>query len=131
MEPKPQRLYPDLTTQSATVWPTIDLRDAFYSIPIDNSHMSEQSAPCLPDDTSSSDDETDPTLKTTIEEKEYNTIPGSAIATAIATSFRTAQVNPTVPRGKIYLKRKQPSSSQRTAAKRIRSDKCSAVCIIL
>ena len=38
-------------------------------------------------------------LKTSIEERQYNTIPGSAIATHIALSYSRVQVNPTVERG--------------------------------
>ena len=38
-------------------------------------------------------------LKTSIEERQYNTILGSAIATHIALSYSRMQVNPTVERG--------------------------------
>ena len=38
-------------------------------------------------------------LKTSIEKRQYNTIPGSAIATHIALSHSKAQANPTVERG--------------------------------
>ena len=40
-----------------------------------------------------------PRLKTSIEERQYNSIPGSAIATHIALSYSRAQVNPTVETG--------------------------------
>ena len=50
-------------------------------------------------DSDSDDNEIDPRLKTSIEERQYNTIPGSALATQIALSHYTAQANPTVERG--------------------------------
>ena len=50
-------------------------------------------------DSDSDDNDIDPRLKTSIEERQYNTIPGSAIATQIALSHSRAQVNPTVERG--------------------------------
>ena len=50
-------------------------------------------------DSDSNDNETNPRLKTSIEERQYNTIPGSAIATCIALIYSRAQVNPTVERG--------------------------------
>ena len=49
-------------------------------------------------DSDSDDNEIDPRLKTSIEERQYNTIPGSAIATQTALSQSRAQVNPTVER---------------------------------
>ena len=50
-------------------------------------------------DSDSDDNDIDPRLKTSIEERQYNTIPGSAIATQIALSQSRAQVNPTMERG--------------------------------
>ena len=50
-------------------------------------------------DSDSDDNKINPRLKTSIEERQYNTIPGSAIATCIALSYSRAQVNPTVERG--------------------------------
>ena len=50
-------------------------------------------------DSDSDNIEIDPRLKTSIEERQYNTIPGSTIATQIALSHSRAQVNPTVERG--------------------------------
>ena len=50
-------------------------------------------------DSDSDDNEIDPRLKTSIEERQYNTIPGSTIATQIALSHSRAQVNLTVERG--------------------------------
>ena len=50
-------------------------------------------------DSDSDNNEINPRLKTSIEERQYNTIPGSAIATCIALSYSRAQANPTVERG--------------------------------
>ena len=50
-------------------------------------------------DSDSSNNEINPRLKTSIEERQYNTTPGLAIATRIALSYSRAQVNPTVERG--------------------------------
>ena len=50
-------------------------------------------------DSDSDDNEIDPRLKTSIEERQYNTIPGSTIATQIALSHSRAQANPTMERG--------------------------------
>ena len=50
-------------------------------------------------DSDSNDNEINPRLKTSIKEKQYNTIPGSAIATQITLSHSRAQANPTVERG--------------------------------
>ena len=50
-------------------------------------------------DSYSDDNEINPRLNTSIEEKQYNTIPGSAIPTQIALSYSRVQVNPTMERG--------------------------------
>ena len=50
-------------------------------------------------DSDSDDNEIDPKLKTSIEERQYNIIPGSTIATQIALSHSRAQANPTVEKG--------------------------------
>ena len=49
-------------------------------------------------DSDSDDNPIDPRLKTSIEERQYNTIPGSALATQIALSHSRAQANPTMER---------------------------------
>ena len=53
----------------------------------------------LTDSDYSDDNEVNPRFKTFIEERQYNTIPGSAIAARIALSYSRAQMNPTVERG--------------------------------
>ena len=50
-----------------------------------------------PTDSNTSDDtEVNPTFKTSVEERQYNTISGSVTATCIALSHSRAQANPTV-----------------------------------
>ena len=49
-------------------------------------------------DSDSDENNINPRLKTSTEERQYNTIPGSAIATHIALSYSRAQVNPSVER---------------------------------
>ena len=50
----------------------------------------------LTDSDTSGDNDINPILKMTVEEREYGTIPGSAIATCITISHSRAQANPTV-----------------------------------
>ena len=50
-------------------------------------------------DSDSDNNEINPRLKTSIEERQYNTIPGSAIATQIALRHSRVQANPTMERG--------------------------------
>ena len=68
-------------------------------------------------DSDSDDNEINPRLKTSIEEKQYNTIPGSAIATQIALSHSRAQMNPTMERGppRQKTKIKKPSTEDKKA----------------
>ena len=60
----------------------------------------------LTDSDTSDDTEINPRLKTSVEEREYDTIPGSAIATQIALIHSRAQVNPTVECGPLCQKAK-------------------------
>ena len=72
----------------------------------------------LSDSDSSDDNKVDPQLKTSVEERQYNTIPGSAIATCIALSYSRAQANPTVERGPPHQKVKvNKPSAQKTKDK--------------
>ena len=50
-------------------------------------------------DSVSDDNDIDPRLKSLIGERQYNTIPGSAIVTQVALSHSRVQANPTVERG--------------------------------
>ena len=53
----------------------------------------------LTDSATSDDTEVNPRFKTSVEEREYNTIPGSATATQIVLSHSKAQANPTIEHG--------------------------------
>ena len=53
----------------------------------------------LSDSDTSYEEPVSPILKTSVEERHYRTIPGSALATKIALSHSRAQANPTVERG--------------------------------
>ena len=52
----------------------------------------------LSDSDSSDNNKINPRLKTSVEERQYNTRPGSAIATCIALSYSRVQANPTIER---------------------------------
>ena len=72
----------------------------------------------LTDSDSSDNNEVNPRLKTSIEERQYNTIPGSAIATRIALNYSRAQANPTIERGPPHQKVKpNKPSAEETKAK--------------
>ena len=53
----------------------------------------------LTDSDTSDDTEVNPRFKTSVKDREYNTIPGSATATQIALSHSRAQANLTVEHG--------------------------------
>ena len=53
----------------------------------------------LSDSDTSEEEPINPILKTSVEERHYGTIPGSALATQAALSHSRAQANPTVERG--------------------------------
>ena len=65
----------------------------------------------LSDSDSSDNNEINPRLKTSVEERQYNTIPGSAIATRIALSYSRVQANPTIERGPPHQKAKTDKPS--------------------
>ena len=65
----------------------------------------------LTDSDTSDDTEVNPRFKTSVEEREYNTIPGSATATQIALSHSRAQANPTIECGPLQWKVKVKKSS--------------------
>ena len=66
----------------------------------------------------SDDKEVNPRFRTSVEERQYNTIPGSATATCIALSFSRAQANPTVERRPPCQKSKvNKPSTDKTKAK--------------
>ena len=53
----------------------------------------------LTDSNTSDDTQVNPRFKISVEERQYNTIPGSVMATRIALSHSRVQANPTVERG--------------------------------
>ena len=71
----------------------------------------------LTDSDSSDDNKVNPQFKTSVEERQYKTIPGSAITTHIALSYSRVQVNPTIERGPPCQKVKvnKPSAQKRKA----------------
>ena len=72
----------------------------------------------LTDSDSSDNNKVNPRFKTSVEERQYNTIPGSAIATHIALSYSRVQVNPTVEGGPPCQKVKaNKPSTEKTKAK--------------
>ena len=74
----------------------------------------------LTDSDSSDDNKVNPRFKTSVEERQYNTIPGLAIATRMALSYSRAQANPTVERGPPHQKVKvNKPSAEKTKAKAI------------
>ena len=58
----------------------------------------------LTDSDTSDDTEVNPRCKTSVEERVYNTIPGSATATRIALSHSRAQANLTIEHGPLHQK---------------------------
>ena len=56
----------------------------------------------LTDSDTSDDTKVNPRFKISVEEREYNTIPGSAIATQIALSHSRAQANLTIEHGPLH-----------------------------
>ena len=71
----------------------------------------------LSDGDSSDDNKINPRLQTSVEERQYNTIPGSAIATCIALSYSRKQANPTIGRGPLHQKTKtNKPSAEKTKA---------------
>ena len=65
----------------------------------------------LTDSDSSDDNEVNPRFKTSVEERQYNTIPGLAISTHIVLSYSKAPTNPMVEQGLHYQKVKINKSS--------------------
>ena len=66
----------------------------------------------------SDDNKVNPRFKTSVEERQYHTIPGSATATCTALSYSRAQVNPMVESGPPHQKSKvNKPSTDKTKAK--------------
>ena len=71
----------------------------------------KQEEPKLTDSESSEEDTVPQHFKTTTEEREYGTVPGSAAATTAALSYTRAQCNLTVERG--------PEKKRKTKVKKL------------
>ena len=88
------------------------------------------------DSDSSDDNEINPRLKTSVQERQYNTIPQSAIATHIALSYSRAQVNPTIERGPPHQKvkinkpsiEKTKAETSSTSHRQIMTNYCDILC---
>ena len=80
----------------------------------------ENQSKSLTDSDTSDDSEVNPRFKTSVEEGQYNTIPGSVTATCIALSNSRAQANPTIEEGPPQRKVKVKKSSTDKA-----KDRCS------
>ena len=68
-------------------------------------------------DDDTSEEEVDPHLRTTPEERDYGTILGSAQATQAALSYSRAQTNPTVECGPLRQRRNQHPPQDTTEQK--------------
>ena len=68
----------------------------------------------LTDSDASDDNEVNPRFKTSVKERQYNTIPGSVTATHVAHSHSRAQANPTLEQGppQCKVKVKKPSTDK-------------------
>ena len=126
-----------LYTSQAPVWDLTgehiktkqDIEAAFHALNLCSQEEEEQKlmaekkeepvsqSKSLTDSDSSDDNEVNPRFKTSIEERQYNTIPGSAIATHTALSYLRAQANPTIERGPPHQKAKinKPSAEKMKA----------------
>ena len=75
-------------------------------------------------DTDTSDEEQiDPILKTSVEERHYGKIPGSALVTQIALSHSRAQANPTVERGPSHKVRVKKLPKEKAKDKATQTEK--------
>ena len=71
----------------------------------------------LSDSDTSDEEPINPILKTSVEERHYGTIPGSALATQAAPSHSRAQANPTMERGPSSIKRVKKLPKERATDK--------------
>ena len=106
---------PVLDLREETITSTLDLRDAFHDFicaqkrmrHTQNGALMAEGNPKSPksptkelsDSDTSEEEQVNPMLRISKEERHYRTIYGSAIATQIALSNSRAQTNPTVERG--------------------------------
>ena len=76
----------------------------------------------LSDSDTLDDQPINPILKTSVDKRNYGTLPGLALATQAALSHLWAQANPTVERGPSHTKRVQKLSKERAADKSTQTD---------
>ena len=77
----------------------------------------------LSDSDTSDEEQINPVLKTSEEERHYGTIPSSALATQIALSHSRAQANPTVERGPSHKVRIKKLSKEKAEDKSTQTKK--------
>ena len=77
----------------------------------------------LSDSDTSDEEQIYPIFKTSVEERHYGTIPGSALATKIAISNSRAQANPTVERGPSCKVRFKKLPKEKAADKSTQTEK--------
>ena len=76
----------------------------------------------LSDSDTMDEESINPILKTSVEERQYGTIPGSALATQAALSHSRAQANPTVETGLSGTKRIKKMSKDKAMDKSTQTD---------
>ena len=77
----------------------------------------------LSDSDTSDEEQINPVLQTSVEERHYGTIPGSALATQIALSHSRAQANPTVERGPSHNVRVKKLPKEKAKDKSTKTEK--------
>ena len=77
----------------------------------------------LSDSDTSDEEPINPILKTSVEERHYGTIPGSALTTQVALSHSRAQANPTVERGPSHTVRVKKLPKEEATDKSTQTDK--------
>ena len=77
----------------------------------------------LSDSDTSDEEQINPILKTSVEERHYGTIPGSALTTQAALSHSRDQANPTVERGPSHTIRVKKLPKEKATNKSMQTDK--------
>ena len=77
----------------------------------------------LGDSDTSDEEQINPVLKTSVEERHYGTIPSSALATQIALSRSRSQANPIVERGPSHKVRVKKLPKEKAADKSTQTEK--------
>ena len=77
----------------------------------------------LSDSDTSDEGQINPVLKTSVDERHYRTIPGSALATQIALSHSRAQANPPVERGPSHKVRVKKLPKEKATDKSMQTEK--------